>query len=79
MKISAKNPIIETVKALLDRSSPMLIDAQSIKALFQSVKKSVEGMDDNDDEENDDEMCGDEVVLSKRAKRGLLLLQVKID
>ncbi|XP_065058072.1 sister chromatid cohesion protein PDS5 homolog B-like isoform X1 [Rhopilema esculentum] len=75
MKISAKNPIIETVKALLDRSSPMLIDAHSIKALFQSVKKSVEGMDDNDDEENDDEMCGDEIVLSKRAKRGLLLLQ----
>ena len=80
-KISAKNPIIETVKALLDRSCHMLVDSESLQILLKCVKTSVEGMDDDDDDDNDDdddEMNGTDGILSHKAKRGLMLLKVQV-
>ena len=78
-KISAKNPIIETVKALLDRSCHMLVDSESLQILLKFVKTSVEGMDDDDDDDSDgDEMNGTDGILSHKAKRGLMLLKVLV-
>lgn len=73
-KISSKNPIIETVKSLLDRSCHMLVDSSSLRFLICCVKKSVEGMDEDED---NDEMDGGGVVLTNKAKRGLMLLKVR--
>ena len=76
-KISAKNPIIETVKALLDRSCHMLVDSESLQILLKFVKTSIEGMDDDYDCD-DDEMNGTGGMLSHKAKRGLMLLKVQV-
>ena len=74
-KISSKNPIIETVKSLLDRSCHMLVDSRSLSVLLSCVKQSIEGMDEDD--EDDDEMDGSGPTLSNKAKRGLVLLKVR--
>ena len=72
-KISSKNPIIETVKALLDRSCHMLIDSRSLLILLQHVKTCIDGMDDEDE---DEDVTNSETTLSHKAKRGLLLIKV---
>ena len=51
----------------------MLVDSQSLSVLLNCVKKSVEGMDEDDE---DDDMDSSGVLLSNKAKRGLMLLQV---
>ena len=75
-KISSKNPIIETVKSLLDRSCHMLVDSRSLNILLSCVKQSIEGMDEDDKDDDDDEMDGSCPTLSNKAKRGLILLKV---
>ena len=51
----------------------MLVDSQSLSVLLSCVKKSVAGMDED---EEDDEMDGSGAALSNKAKRGLMLLKV---
>lgn len=73
LKIGSKNPILETVKALLDRAAPLLVDEQCIKELFKLVKDAVEGLsDDEDDEYEWHESSGSSPV----GKTGLALLLV---
>ena len=76
-KISSKNPIIETVKSLLDRSCHMLVDAHSLQVLLSCVKKSIEGMDEDDNDDDDDGMEEAGPFFSKKAERGLMLLKVR--
>lgn len=73
LKVGSKNPILETVKALLDRAAPLLVDEQCIKELFKLVKDAVEGLsDDEDDEYEWHESSGSSPV----GKTGLALLLV---
>ncbi|KAL9973177.1 hypothetical protein ACROYT_G019595 [Oculina patagonica] len=71
LKVGSKNPILETLKALLDRAAPLLVDEQCIKELFKLVKDAVEGLsDDEDDEYEWHESSG----MSPVGKKGLALL-----
>ena len=73
LKVGSKNPILETLKALLDRAAPLLVDEQCIKELFKLVKDAVEGLsDDEDDEYEWHESSGSSPV----GKTGLALLLV---
>lgn len=74
LKVGSKNPILETLKALLDRAAPLLVDEQCIKELFKLVKDAVEGLsDDEDDEYEWHESSG----MSPVGKKGLALLLVR--
>ena len=53
----------------------MLVDSRSLSVLLSCVKQSIEGMDEDD--EDDDEMDGSGPTLSSKAKRGLMLLKVR--
>jgi len=75
LKVGSKNPILETLKALLDRAAPLLVDEQCIKELFKLVKDAVEGLsDDGDDEYEWHESSGSSPV----GKTGLALLLVSL-
>lgn len=71
LKVGSKNPILETIKALLDRAAPLLVDEQCIKELFKLAKDAVEGLsDDEEDEYEWHESSGTSPV----GKKGLALL-----
>ena len=74
-KITTKNPIIETVRALLDRGCHMLIDSQSLLCLLKLVKNAVDGFDDDEDDDDANNEASEK--LSLKAKRGMLLIKVK--
>ena len=81
-KLTTKHPILETVRALLDRACPMMIDAPSFVVLVKEIKKLLEGFDDeaDDDDTNSELSSGntpDEDSLIK-AKKALLLVKVLI-
>ena len=74
LKLGSKHPVLETLKALLDRAAPLLVDEQCIKELFKLVKDAVEGLsDDEDDEYEWHESTG----ISHVGKKGLALLLVR--
>lgn len=71
LKVGSKNPVLETIKALLDRAAPLLVDEQCIKKLFKLVKDAVEGLSDYEDDEYEwHESSGSRPV----GKKGLDLL-----
>jgi len=71
LKVGSKNPILETIKALLDRAAPLLVDEQCIKELFKLVKDAIEGLSDEEDDEYEwHESSG----ISPVGKKGLALL-----
>lgn len=73
VKVGSKNPILETLKGLLDRAAPLLVDEQCIKELFKLVKDAVEGLSDEEDDEYEwHETSG----MSPVGKKGLALLLV---
>lgn len=73
LKVGSKNPVLETIKALLDRAAPLLVDEQCIKELFKLVKDAVEGLSDEEDDEYEwNERSG----VSPVGKKGLALLLV---
>ena len=76
LKVGSKNPILETIKALLDRAAPLLVDEQCIKELFKLVKDAIEGLSDEEDDEYEwHESSG----ISPVGKKGLALLLVSYD
>lgn len=71
VRLGSKHPVLETLKALLDRAAPLLVDEHCIKALFKLVKDAIEGLaDDEDDEYEWHESSGIKPV----GKKGLALL-----
>ncbi|XP_031550354.1 sister chromatid cohesion protein PDS5 homolog A-like isoform X2 [Actinia tenebrosa] len=56
VKLGSRNHILETVKALLDRAAPVMVDASCVKVLLSIVKNIIEGLGEEDDEfdEQDD-------------------------
>lgn len=70
-KLTSKNPILDTVKSLLDRACPMLIDSPSFVILLKHIKKYIDLLGDDDDDDNDDEY-----ELMMKGKAGLKLIQV---
>ena len=73
VKVGSKNPILETLKGLLDRAAPLLVDEECIKELFKLVKDAVEGLSDEEDDEYEwHETSG----MSPVGKKGLALLLV---
>ena len=76
LKVGSKNPVLETIKALLDRAAPLLVDEQCIKKLFKLVKDAVEGLSDYEDDEYEwHESSGSRPV----GKKGLDLLLVSLN
>ena len=73
LKVGSKNPVLETVKGLLDRAAPLLVDEQCIKELFKLVKDAVEGLSDEEDDEYE---WHESVGASLVGKKGLALLLV---
>ena len=74
VRLGSKHPVLETLKALLDRAAPLLVDENCIKALFKLVKDAIEGLaDDEDDEYEWHESSGIKPV----GKKGLALLLVR--
>ena len=74
VRLGSKHPVLETLKALLDRAAPLLVDEHCIKALFKLVKDAIEGLaDDEDDEYEWHESSGIKPV----GKKGLALLLVR--
>ena len=74
LKVGSKNPVLETVKGLLDRAAPLLVDEQCVKELFKLVKEAVEGLFD---EEDDDEYEWHESMgINQVGKKGFALLLV---
>ena len=73
LKVGSKNPILETIKALLDRAAPLLVDEQCIKELFKLVKDAIEGLSD---EEEDEYEWHENSGMSPVGKKGLVLLLV---
>ena len=73
LKVGSKNPILETIKALLDRAAPLLVDEQCIKELFKLVKNAIEGLSD---EEEDEYEWHENSGMSPVGKKGLVLLLV---
>ncbi|XP_066923364.1 sister chromatid cohesion protein PDS5 homolog B-like [Clytia hemisphaerica] len=71
-KLSGKHPIIDTVKCLLDRACPMLVDQTSFVSLIRKMKNYFEGMADDED----DDLSEDELAL--KAKKCLKLIQVLV-
>lgn len=71
-KISGKNPIIETVKNLLDRACPMLVDQTSFVALMLKIKNYFEGLVDDED----DDLT--EFEINVKGKKVLKLVKVGI-
>lgn len=74
MKIGSKNPVLETVKGLLDRAAPLLVDEQCVKELFKLVKDAVEGLFDEEDE--DEYEWHESMQINQVGKKGLALLLV---
>lgn len=70
-KLTSKNPILDTVKSLLDRACPMLIDSPSFVILLKHIKKYIDLLGDDDDDDNDDEY-----ELMMKGKAGLKLIQI---
>ena len=76
LKVGSKNPVLETIKALLDRAAPLLVDEQCIKKLFKLVKDAVEELSDYEDDEYEwHESSGSRPV----GKKGLDLLLVSLN
>lgn len=76
LKVGSKNPVLETIKALLDRAAPLLVDEQCIKNMFKLVKDAVEGLSDYEDDEYEwHESSGSRPV----GKKGLDLLLVSLN
>lgn len=71
-RISQKNPISDTVKALLDRACPMLIDKPSFITLLKFLKQLIDGISVTDKHED----CSEEELLQK-AKSTLKLVKVR--
>ena len=71
-RISQKNPISDTVKALLDRACPMLIDKPSFITLLKFLKQLIDGTSVTDKHED----CSEEELLQK-AKSTLKLVKVR--
>lgn len=69
-KLSSKNVIIDTVKALLDRACPMLVDKTSFIHLLKKIQKYFEGYADDEDEELT------ETELTEKGKKVLKLIEV---
>ena len=70
-KITPKSPLIETVKAVLDRACPMLLDKPSFCTLLKYVKNLIDGISFTDQ----DDSCDEEELLGK-AKTALKLVKV---
>ena len=66
--ITDKNPILETVKSLLDRACPMIIDSSSFTHLLKNIKDYVDGYGDEDEDDDED--------ILKKGKCGLKLVEV---
>ena len=66
--ITGKNPILETVKALLDRACPMIIDSSSFTYLLKNIKDYID--------EYGDEAEEDDADISMKGKCGLKLVEV---
>ena len=73
LKVGSKNPILETIKALLDRAAPLLVDEQCIKELVKLVKNAIEGLSDEEDDEYE---WHESEGTSPVGKKGLALLLV---
>ena len=74
-KITGKNPIIETVKSLLDRVCPMLVDQTSFVALMLKIKNYFEGLvDDEDDDLTEFEVNVKGKKVLKLIKVGIILV-----
>lgn len=56
VKLGSRNHILETIKALLDRAAPVMVDSSCVKVLLTMVKNIIEGLAEEDDEfdEQDD-------------------------
>ena len=72
-EVGHKHTIAETVRALLDRAAPLMVDSDAIKELLRLIKDS---LDVEVDEDLDSEL-EDELLLSRQqGKKGLDLLVV---
>lgn len=65
--ITVKSPAIETVKSLLDRACPMLIDTNSFKYFVNKVKNYLNEYCDEDED--------DDAMLLLKGKRGLKFIE----
>lgn len=72
LKVGSKNPVLETVKGLLDRAAPLLVDEQCVKELFKLVKEAVEGLFDEEDE--DEYEWHESMGINQVGKKGFALL-----
>lgn len=74
-KLGSKNTILETVKLLLDRASPVLVDEACIKLLTKLVHQELEGLGDGDEDDlfEWNESSGE----SQRGRRAMFLLVVR--
>lgn len=59
----------------MDRAAPLLVDEQCIKALFKLVKDAIEGLADDDDE--DEYEWHESSGVNAVGKKGLALLLVR--
>lgn len=73
-KITSKSPLIDTVKSLLDRVCPMLVDKSSFVCLLKLIRQYFDGFGD---EELDDGEEFTDSELMERGKIGLKLMEVK--
>ncbi|EDO49632.1 predicted protein [Nematostella vectensis] len=72
VKLGARNPILDTMKAMLDRAAPVLVDAECIRILLTQVKNLIEGLEHDEEEEEDLDESTDSP--SNRGTKGLDLL-----
>lgn len=66
--ITTKSPIIETVKALLDRACPMILDSSSFTYLLKNIKDYIDEYGDDEEEDDND--------ISLKGKCGLKLVEL---
>jgi len=74
IKLGARNPILETIKALLDRASPVMVDAACVKVLLELVKNLLEGLGEDEEEASDDVD-----IDTQRGNKGMELLVVSVE
>ena len=78
LKVGSKNPILETIKALLDRAAPLLVDEQCIKELFKLAKDAVEGLSDDEEDEYEWHESSGTSPVGKKSLALLLVSQISV-
>ena len=73
-EVGFRNPIAETIRALVDRAAPLLVDSDAVKELMKLIKDSLDILRDEDLDSD----LQDELVSRSQGKKGLVLLIVSL-